>query len=197
MSIRIQVLVHSITCFISRYFYFEIFWYMRSRQWVMYKIDCSPLFHFSSSEPKSYLRSNGCTNDSGVHVCPSVVGHHFQTFSPLEPPGQLNKFHMETLEWGEPKFVQMVLVTWPRLGMSKIFSSPVPKAPSEPIGWDSSARLSILTSVCSHFHVLYKTCLCSKSTTNWRFQACLHLIFKMCWRLNENLAWEHFITSLI
>ena len=46
---------------------------------------------------------------------PSVVRQHFQTSSPLKPLGQLNSnFIWRLLRMGERKFVQMVLVTWPR-----------------------------------------------------------------------------------
>ena len=45
----------------------------------------------------------------------SVVRQHFQTSSPLKPLGQLNSYFIwRLLRMGERKFVQMVLVTWPR-----------------------------------------------------------------------------------
>ena len=48
-------------------------------------------------------------------VRPSVVRQHFQTSSPLKPLGQLNlNFTWRLLRMQEQKFVQMVLVTWPR-----------------------------------------------------------------------------------
>ena len=46
---------------------------------------------------------------------PSVVCQHFQTSSPLKPLGQLNSnFIWRLLRTREQKFVQMVLVKWPR-----------------------------------------------------------------------------------
>ena len=46
---------------------------------------------------------------------PSSVRQHFQTSSPLKPLGQLNSnFICRLLRIGERKFVQMILVTWPR-----------------------------------------------------------------------------------
>ena len=49
---------------------------------------------------------------------PSVhpsVRQHFQTSSPLKQLGQLNSnFIWRLLRMGEPKFVQMFVVTWPR-----------------------------------------------------------------------------------
>ena len=43
------------------------------------------------------------------------VRQHFQTSSTLKPQGQLNSnFIWRLLRMGEQKFVQMVLVTWPR-----------------------------------------------------------------------------------
>ena len=48
-------------------------------------------------------------------VHPSVVPQHFQTSSPLKLLGQLNSYFIWRLHrMGERKFVQMVLVTWPR-----------------------------------------------------------------------------------
>ena len=48
-------------------------------------------------------------------VRPSVVRQHFQTSSPLKLLGQLNSYFIwRLLRMGERKFVQMVLVTWPR-----------------------------------------------------------------------------------
>ena len=51
-------------------------------------------------------------------VRPSVspsVRQHFQTSSPLKPPGQLKaNFIWRLLRTRERNFVQMVLVTWPR-----------------------------------------------------------------------------------
>ena len=45
----------------------------------------------------------------------SVVCQHFQTSSPLKQLGQLNSYFIwRLLRMGERKFVQMVLVTWPR-----------------------------------------------------------------------------------
>ena len=50
-----------------------------------------------------------------LSVRPSSVRQHFQTSSPLKPLGQLNSnFIWRLLRVGERKFVQMVLVTWPR-----------------------------------------------------------------------------------
>ena len=46
---------------------------------------------------------------------PSVVRPQFQTSSPLKLLGQLNSnFIWRLLRMGERKFVQMVLVTWPK-----------------------------------------------------------------------------------
>ena len=48
-------------------------------------------------------------------VRPSSVRQHFQTSSPLKPLGQSNSnFIWRLLRTRERKFVQMVLVTWPR-----------------------------------------------------------------------------------
>ena len=50
-----------------------------------------------------------------IPMTPASVPQHFQTSSPLKPLGQLNSnFILRLLRMGEPKFVQIVLVTWPR-----------------------------------------------------------------------------------
>ena len=50
-----------------------------------------------------------------VYQWPSSVRQNFQTSSPLKSLGQLNSnFIWRLLRMGEPKFVQMGLVTWPR-----------------------------------------------------------------------------------
>ena len=69
---------------------------------------------FSSPEPKA-LRWAISIPMTPSSVRPSVVRQHFQTSSPLKPLGQLNSnFIWRLLRMGEQKFVQMVLVTWPR-----------------------------------------------------------------------------------
>ena len=62
---------------------------------------------FSSPEPSGWANSIPVTQPS--------VRQHFQTSSPLKPLGQLNSNFIWRLlrTWGW-KFVQMVLVSWPR-----------------------------------------------------------------------------------
>ena len=71
---------------------------------------------------------------------PSVVRQHFQTSSPLKPLGQLNsKFIWRLLRMGERKFVQMVLVTWPRWPPCPYMVKTLKKSSPEPEGrwpWD-------------------------------------------------------------
>ena len=72
----------------------------------------------SSPEPKAHGWANSIpVTPSSVRrpsVCPSVR-QHFQTSSPLKPLGKLNSnFIWRLLRTRERKFVQMVLVTWPR-----------------------------------------------------------------------------------
>ena len=69
----------------------------------------------SSPEPKAHGWANS------IPVTPlsvrrlSSVRQHFQTSSPLKPLGQLNSnFIWRLLRTREQKFVQMILVTWPR-----------------------------------------------------------------------------------
>ena len=75
----------------------------------------SHLTIFSSPEPKA----RGWANSIPVtpaSVCHLSVRQHFQTSSPLKPLGQLNSnFIWRLLRTLERKFVQIVLVTWPRL----------------------------------------------------------------------------------
>ena len=80
---------------------------------LMYKnLICS---FFSSPEPKAHRWANSIpVTPSSVRRL-SSVRQHFQTSSPLKPPGQLNSnFMWRLLRTREQKFVQMVLVTWPR-----------------------------------------------------------------------------------
>ena len=62
--------------------------------------------HFSSPEQKAHEWANS--------IPVTVVRQHFQTFH-LKPLGQLNSNYIwRLLRMGEPKFVQMILITWPR-----------------------------------------------------------------------------------
>ena len=66
-------------------------------------------FLFSSPEPKAPRWA------IRIPVTLSSVRRHFQTSSSLKPLGQLNSNSIWRLfRMGEQKFVQMVLVTWPR-----------------------------------------------------------------------------------
>ena len=85
-------------------------------------LDCSSSTYgwliFSSPEPKAHGWANSIPV-TPASVRPSVVRpsvcQHFQTSSPLKPLGQLNSnFIWRLLRTRERKFVQMVLVTWPR-----------------------------------------------------------------------------------
>ena len=69
---------------------------------------------FSSPEPKAHRWANSIpVPPSSVRRPP--VRQHFQTSYPLKPLGQLNSnFIWRLLRTPERKFVQMVLVTWPR-----------------------------------------------------------------------------------
>ena len=69
-------------------------------------------------------------------VRPSVR-QHFQTSSPLKPLGQLNwNFIWRLLRMRERKFVQMVLVTWPRWLPCPYMVKTLWKSSSpEPEGW--------------------------------------------------------------
>ena len=73
---------------------------------------------FSSPEPKAPRWAISIPVTPASVVRPSVspsVRQHFQTSSPLKPLGQLNSnFIWRLLRNGEPKFVQMFVVTWPR-----------------------------------------------------------------------------------
>ena len=74
---------------------------------------------FSSPEPKAPRWAISIPVTLASVVRPSVrrpsVRQHFQTSSPLKPLGQLNSnFIWRLLRMGERKFIQMVLVTWPR-----------------------------------------------------------------------------------
>ena len=67
---------------------------------------------------------------------PSSICQHFQTSSLLKPLGQLNSFIWRLLRIGEQKFVQMVLVTWPRLPPRQYMVITLQKSSSrEPEGW--------------------------------------------------------------
>ena len=73
-------------------------------------------FIFSSPELKAHWWANiiPVTPASGVRPS-SVIRQHFQTSSSLKLLGQLNSYFIwRLLRMGERKFVQMVLVTWPR-----------------------------------------------------------------------------------
>ena len=70
----------------------------------------------------------------------SVVRQHFQTSSPLKLLGQLNSYFIwRLLRMGERKFVQMVLVTWPRWPPCPYMVKTLKKSSPEPEGqwpWD-------------------------------------------------------------
>ena len=69
---------------------------------------------FSSPEPKA-PRWAIIIPVTPASVFRPSVRQHFQTSSPLKPLGQLNSnFIWRLLRMGEQKFVQMVLVTWPK-----------------------------------------------------------------------------------
>ena len=77
---------------------------------------CSPLFlaHLSWRLIGELIVYQWLRRPSSVRPS-SVVRQHFQTSSPLKLLGQLNShFIWRLLRMGERKFVQMVLVTWPR-----------------------------------------------------------------------------------
>ena len=79
-----------------------------------YLIDCCSNI-ISSPEPKAHWWANSIPVTPASVVRPSVVRQHFQTSSPLKLLGQLNSYFIwRLLRMGERKFVQMVLVTWPR-----------------------------------------------------------------------------------
>ena len=70
---------------------------------------------FSSPEPKAPRWAVSIPMTPASIVCRPSVHQHFQTSSSLKPLGQLNSnFIWRLLRMGEPKLVQMVLVTWPR-----------------------------------------------------------------------------------
>ena len=83
---------------------------------------CTMFYTFvSSPEPKAHWWANSIPVTPSSVVRPSVrrpssvVRQHFQTSSPLKLLGQLNSYFIwRLLRMGERKFVQMVLVTWPR-----------------------------------------------------------------------------------
>ena len=67
---------------------------------------------------------------------PSSVRQHFQTSSPLKLLGQLNSYFIwRLLRMGERKFVQMVLVTWPRWPPRPYMVKTLKKSSPEPEGW--------------------------------------------------------------
>ena len=69
---------------------------------------------FSPPEPKAHGWANSIPV-TPASVRRSSVRQHFQTYSPLKPLGQLNSnFIWRLLGTRNRKFVQMVLVTWPR-----------------------------------------------------------------------------------
>ena len=78
--------------------------------------DLDPDLVFSSPEPKAHRWAISIpVTPASVVRRPSSVRPQFQTSSPLKPLGQLNSnFIWRLLRMGERKFVQMVLVTWPR-----------------------------------------------------------------------------------
>ena len=103
--------------------------YTDKRTFLISTFACSIIIHtlFSSPEPKaprwaisipmtpaSVVRPSSVRRPSVVRPS-SVVRQHFQTSSSLKPLGQLNwNFTWRLLRMGELKFVQMVLVTWPK-----------------------------------------------------------------------------------
>ena len=93
--------------------------------------NCKSWFFFFILEPNAHGWANR------IPVTPSSVCQHFQTSSPLKPLGQLNSnFIWRLLRMGEQKFVQMVLVTWPRLPPHPYMVITLQKSSSpEPEGW--------------------------------------------------------------
>ena len=82
----------------------------------MMKFCHSHLTHniFSSPEPKAHGWANSIPVTPASVRRPSVRPQ-FQTYSPLKPLGQLNSNYIwRLLRTRERKFVQMVLVKWPR-----------------------------------------------------------------------------------
>ena len=68
--------------------------------------------HFQLTGAEGSLVSFQDRQASIVRMC---VCQHFQTSSPLKPLGWLKpKFIRSLLGTGERKFIQMILVTWPR-----------------------------------------------------------------------------------
>ena len=99
---------------------------------------------FSSPDPKAHWWANS------IPVTPaSVVRQHFQTSSPLKLLGQLNSFFIwRLLRMGERKFVQMVLVTWPRWPPCPYMVKTLKKSSSaEPEGrwpWDLVCSIGVV-----------------------------------------------------
>ena len=91
---------------------------------------------FSSPEPKAHWWANSIPV-TPASVRPSVVRQHFQTSSPLKLLGQLNSYFIwRLLRMGERKFVQMVLVTWPRWPPCPYMVKTLKKSSSpEPESW--------------------------------------------------------------
>ena len=98
-------------------------WYHQNML-VPIKMGCFPVFHKDGMmyifDLKHVLLAHLCRRLRGELLVyqwlhrPSVR-QHFKTSSPEKPLGQLNSnFIWRLLRMGERKFVQMVLVTWPR-----------------------------------------------------------------------------------
>ena len=104
---------------------------------------------FSSPEPKAHWWANSIpvtpasvvrpsvVRPSVVRRTSSVVRQHFQTSSPLKLLGQFNSYFIwRLLRMGEQKFVQIVLVTWPRWPPRPYMVKTIKKSSSpEPEGW--------------------------------------------------------------
>ena len=105
-------------------------------------------FLFSSPEPKAHWWTNSIPV-TPASVRPSVVRQHFQTSSPLKLLGQLNSYFIwRLLRMGERKFVQMVLVTWPRWPPRPYMVKTLKKSSSpEPEGgwpWDLVCSIGVV-----------------------------------------------------
>ena len=115
-------------------------------------------FHylFSSPEPKAHWWANSIPVTPASVVRPSVVRRpssvvrqHFQTSSPLKLLGQLNSYFIwRLLRMGERKFVQMILVTWPRWPPCPYMVKTLKKSSSpEPEGqwpWDLVCSIGVV-----------------------------------------------------
>ena len=83
-------------------------------------------FFFSSPEPKAHLWAYSIGRHPSSVVCrTSSVCQHFQISSPQKPLGQLKPNFMWRLYGsGKRKFLQTVMVTWPRCRHPHIWQIP-------------------------------------------------------------------------